>query len=96
MDWEGSTGAGAGVDGPRFWTGADTVVGAGTGAARPVGDPSHRAQNWIRSLPAAEADPAGSRMSGVVWQVSQWRSVNVHPLSIYSPSWNLSRLFHFD
>jgi hypothetical protein len=44
--------------------GAGVVVG--TWEARPAGDPSHEAQNWILSRFAAEAEAAGSRIRGVV------------------------------
>ena len=37
-----------------------------------------RASRWGRA--------GGSRMRGVTWHESQWRSVSVQPLSMYSPS----------
>lgn len=61
-------------------TGADV---ARVGAA---GSPSQRAQNWMRSRPSRSAAEEGSRMSGVTRHASQWRSVRVQPLSMYSPS----------
>lgn len=52
-----------------------------------VGPPSHNAQNWIGTLPSFAAKAEGSLISGVVLHTSQWRSVSVHPLSMYSPSY---------
>jgi hypothetical protein len=53
-----------------------------------VGPPSHNAQNCIRARPSFSAVWTGSRIIGVILQVSQCRSVSVQPFSIYSPSYS--------
>ena len=73
-------GIGAGIEGRAEEEDEEDWIG-------PEGDPSHRAQNWTLSLPSRAAAAAGSRMSGVVRQTSQCRSVRVQPFNMYSPSY---------